>query len=99
MHTRNYLDNHFIPIWLLQRWLGPSGKLIAYSKPYGDKLVMRGYSPSEVGKRKDLYTFGVQEPETANWLEVGFLQRLDSQSAIATVDVLKHGIEGASEVT
>src|SRR5262245_3674520 len=76
-------DHHFVPVFYLKQWTNQDGKLIEYSKPYGNKIVAKPVGPRATGFQTDLYAFQHLPPELAQYLEGAFLKRVDTESSAA----------------
>jgi hypothetical protein len=84
-------DHHFLPQFLLAPWCGSDGKLTAFCKPYGDKVVARRYAPSAVAKKPGLYTYTGLPDGKAQAIETAFLQKVDSEAARAFQSAYSNG--------
>jgi hypothetical protein len=81
-------DHHFVPVFYLKQWTSQDGKLIEYSKPYGNKIVAKPVGPRATGFQTDLYAFQHLPPELAQYLEGVFLKRVDTESCTALRQLL-----------
>src|ERR1700730_7270679 len=76
------IDHHFIPVFFLEQWAGPNGKLIEYSIKYG-KLIQKPIGPRGTGFEAGLYSFPELPPDAAQFLEQTFFDYADRMASDA----------------
>jgi hypothetical protein len=86
-------DHHFLPVFYLQRWANPDGKLVEYSRPYLNRIVPKPVGPRATGFRRDLYAFQHLPAELAQYLEDKFLKRADDKASVALAKLLSGNAE------
>ncbi|QIG81241.1 DUF4238 domain-containing protein [Stakelama tenebrarum] len=74
--------HHYIPRFLLKRWVGADGRLERYTRPFR-KVDRRRVFPSEVGYVTDLYRSAGEAERNRYWLENRLFQTVDNYAAIA----------------
>jgi len=77
------LKHHFLPVFYLKQWAGDGGRLVQFSKPYGNKVVPNRKHPDGTGYINRLYAVsGVPDDEAVRF-ERAFLSPVDSKAADA----------------
>jgi hypothetical protein len=79
-------DHHYVPVFYLNEWAA-SGKLVAYSRPYGE-VFLKKVGARATGYERDLYSFNDLSPDIAQFLESVFLPRNDFISSKALKKLL-----------
>ncbi|HEY5080789.1 MAG TPA: DUF4238 domain-containing protein [Bauldia sp.] len=80
-------DHHFVPVFYLKQWVGPSGKLIEYSQKQG-KLIPKPVGPQATGFERHLNSFPELPPELAEFLEDEFFKSADNDAALVLQKML-----------
>jgi Protein of unknown function (DUF4238) len=75
-------DHHFHPVFYLQQWVGPTGKLIEYTIKHG-KLIAKPVGPRATGFETDLYAFPELPPDVRQYVEQEFFNYADRVAALA----------------
>lgn len=78
--------HHYIPEFYLDRWRPGEGKLVQYSKPYGDVVKPKRIHPRQTAWVRDLYISRGLPPELENQFEKGFFTPVDGKAS----DVLRN---------
>jgi hypothetical protein len=47
--------HHYIPVFYLKQWAGPDGKVVAFRRPHGDRVVATQKPPTHTGYDRGLY--------------------------------------------
>lgn len=83
--------HHFTPVFYLDRWTGPDGRLEQFGRPYGDAVKRRRLFPSATGFEQGLYTMPGLPPHLAQQVEEQFMQQVDHQAA-GVLGLLEAGV-------
>jgi hypothetical protein len=76
--------HHYIPVFYLKQWSGPDGRVTAFRRPHGDKVVATPKPPSHTGYVRGLYWLdGAADPDMANRVETLIMGRIDHNAALA----------------
>jgi hypothetical protein len=89
--------HHYVPVFYLKQWVGADGKLVAFTRPHGDKVVATPKPPTHTGYVRGLYWLEGSDPEIANRLETIIMGRIDSNAAIAHQLILRDDISSLSK--
>lgn len=81
MNTQLPRKHHYVPEFLLKRWVGLDGKFLRYTAPYKSIMVSKRCFPSETGFQKDLYTMNLRKEINRQYLEKNFFSVLDNEAA------------------
>lgn len=77
------LRHHFLPEFYLKQWAQKGGRLVEFSKPFGDMAKPRLTYPKGTGFIFRLYAIEGLPDDVAHELESGFLSPVDSRAAQA----------------
>ena len=80
--------NHYIPEFLLRRWIGDDGRFTRFKRVPGGKLDKKRATPSEIGFERDLYTMSNQPRKYAYQIEEGLLSRIDDKAGKLAASML-----------
>ncbi|MEL7737508.1 DUF4238 domain-containing protein [Citromicrobium bathyomarinum] len=89
-------DHHYLPKWFLNRWRGPDGKVVRFTRPQGSEgpLVCERKVPKAIAYLPDLYHLpDIPDPRESQTLELHFFQQIDDRAAKA-IDKLDRGERG-----
>jgi hypothetical protein len=75
-------DHHHHPVFYLQQWVGPTGKLIEHTIKHG-KLIAKPVGPRATGFETDLYAFPELPPDVRQYVEEKFFNYADRIAALA----------------
>jgi Protein of unknown function (DUF4238) len=76
--------HHYIPVFYLKQWAGPNGKITAFRRPHGDRVVATPKPPTHTGYDRGLYWMeGMKDPDASNRIETVVMGRIDHNAAIA----------------
>jgi Protein of unknown function (DUF4238) len=75
-------DHHFVPVFYLQQWVGPTGKLIEYTIKQG-RIIAKPVGPKATGFQTDLYEFPELPLDVRQFLEEKFFNYADRVAARA----------------
>jgi hypothetical protein len=75
--------HHFLPVFYLRQWAGEDGRLVQFSKPFGNVVKPRRGHPESMGWMPRLYAREAVAEEFAHRFETLFLSPVDSQAAEA----------------
>ncbi|WP_453977855.1 DUF4238 domain-containing protein [Brevundimonas sp. Marseille-Q4549] len=73
--------HHFAPVFYLNRWTGPDGRLEQYDRPFGDAVKRRRVFPAGTGYEDGLYSMPGLSPDLMQQVEERFMQQVDHQAA------------------
>ncbi|PBB66591.1 hypothetical protein CK228_21405 [Mesorhizobium sp. WSM4312] len=90
MRTGQPIKHHFLPVFYLKRWAQTDGRLIEFSKPFGDEVKPKRVHPEGTGYISRLYAIQGLPDEVAHEMEREFLSPIDSRAA----DALKTMLDG-----
>jgi Protein of unknown function (DUF4238) len=79
------LRHHFLPEFYLKQWAKEDGRLVEFSKPYGNAVKPRRTHPGGTGFIPRLYALDGMPDNLAHDLESKFLSPVDSRAAEALV--------------
>ncbi len=85
--------HHYLPVFLLRNWAATDGKLVEFSKPYGDRVRPKRVFPQQTAYVENLYTLRGFPVEIAAQVEQYFLQAVDSGAA----NVLRKLVSGITK--
>lgn len=74
--------HHYIPVFYTKQWANPCTGLVYRYRKFGDKVDERRVMPAACGWSSDLYAMPEATGDTRQWLEQGFLKRLDGGAAV-----------------
>ncbi|QIJ75060.1 DUF4238 domain-containing protein [Methylobacterium sp. NI91] len=77
--------HHYIPEFYLKRWCAGNGKLVEFSKPYGNEVKPKRVSPRQTGFIDRLYALEGLPESLSSQVEDDFFRPVDNRAA----DVLK----------
>jgi hypothetical protein len=75
--------HHYIPVFYLKRWANPQGKVIEFSRPFGNQVKPQAKHPNATGYRERLYEMQGVPTEKAQDFEKNFMQPLDGLASQA----------------
>jgi len=84
--------HHYIPVFYLKQW-AIDGRLIKFSRPYGNVVKANETGPNGTGYERGLYRLTGVPDEFAETIESGFMQSIDTIAAQAHQRLLKHDLE------
>jgi hypothetical protein len=90
-------DHHHHPVFYLQQWVGPTGKLIEYTIKHG-KLIAKPVGPRATGFETDLYAFPELPPDVRQYVEQEFFNYADRVAALALEKHLRGEVVWAPEL-
>ncbi|WP_027058636.1 DUF4238 domain-containing protein [Mesorhizobium loti] len=90
MKTNPPIKHHFLPVFYLKRWAQTDGRLIEFSKPFGNQVKPKRVHPEGTGYISRLYAIQGLPDEVSHEMEREFLSPIDSKAA----DALKTMLEG-----
>jgi Protein of unknown function (DUF4238) len=73
--------HHYVPEFLLTRWVDSDNKLERYTSPYNGIVVAKRCFPSETGFKRDLYTMNLRKEIGRQYLEKDFFSLVDNYAA------------------
>jgi hypothetical protein len=75
--------HHYLPVFYLKRWADPSGRVVEFSRPYGNVVKPRRVYPAGTGFVEHLYSHTDHSNQPAPVLEDGLFKPVDSKAAYA----------------
>ncbi|MBS7698691.1 MULTISPECIES: DUF4238 domain-containing protein [unclassified Chelatococcus] len=75
--------HHFVPAFYLRRWANKDGKLVEFSKPYGDQVKAKRRHPEETGFDAHVYNVRTDSGDIVLCLENDFFKELDTLASDA----------------
>jgi hypothetical protein len=73
--------HHYIPEFYLKRWCDKNGKLVEFSKPYGDIVKPKRVSPKQTGFTNRLYALEGLPESLSSQVEDEFFKPVDGRAA------------------
>ena len=86
--------HHYIPVFYLHQWTASDGRVTAFKRHYGDKVVATPKPPTHTGYVRGLYWLEGAGPEIGNRLETIIMGNMDSNAAIAHRHILDDDLDG-----
>lgn len=90
--TPDLPKHHYVPVFYLKQWTGPNGRLIAFRRPFGDKVVATPKPPKKTGYVNGLYWLHGIDPAVANAIEEIVMGHIDNNAAIAHQFILQDNV-------
>src|SRR4051812_17007797 len=75
--------HHYIPVFYLKQWSNRNGRLLEFSRPYGDLVKARPTSPTGTGYVEGLYRLPGLPDELAEEIENKFFKKIDDFASYA----------------
>jgi hypothetical protein len=86
--------HHYIPVFYLKQWAGPDGKVTAFRRPHGDRVVATRKPPTHTGYDRGLYWMeGMKDLDAANRIETDVMCRIDHNAAIAHQYIMQDDVK------
>ena len=79
--------HHYLPVFYLNRWAGPDGRVVRYYRPHHD-VVASSISPKFTGFEQGLYRLDGYAPEAENDIEKKFMARVVDDPASCAMEAL-----------
>lgn len=83
MKKQEPLRHHFLPVFFLKKWSGADGRVVEFSKPYGNIVRPRKTHPKGTGFIDRLYAVEGFSGEMSYEIERSFLSPVDSRASTA----------------
>ncbi len=80
---KQYPKHHYIPVFYLNEWSRPDGRIIKFSRPHGPAIKHDMTSPRKTGYERGLYRIPGVSDDLAEELERGFMGAIDTAAASA----------------
>jgi hypothetical protein len=80
--------HHYIPVFYLKRWADANGRLLKFTRPYGDEIKHEPTSPKKTGYQRGLYRVPDVPEHLAEIIEQKFMKKMDDLAS----DVLREFI-------
>jgi len=65
------IDHHFVPVFYLNRWAGPDGKIAVYAEK-GSRVVVSRLRPRSTGFEPELYSLSAVDDSKRQTIEKDF---------------------------
>ncbi|MCV3206916.1 DUF4238 domain-containing protein [Mesorhizobium sp. YC-39] len=91
MRAGQPIKHHFLPVFYLKRWAQTDGRLVEFSKPFGNEVKPKRVHPEGTGYISRLYAIQGLPDEVAHEMEREFLSPIDSRAADALNTMLDGG--------
>jgi uncharacterized protein DUF4238 len=75
--------HHYIPVFYLKEWAAIDGRLIEFSRPYGNVVKPRHTHPDGTGYVRGLYRLPGLPDDLAEMIETKFFKRVDDYASYA----------------
>lgn len=85
--------HHYIPIFYLKKWVGPDGRLVEFSRPYGTAVKPRRTHPDGTGYVRGLYRLPGVSDQMAELVEREFLKSIDDIASYALLKLLRKDLD------
>ncbi len=79
------LRHHYIPVFYLKQWADAKGRLLKFTRPYGDTVKHEPKSPKKTSYERGLYRVPNVPEHLAEIIEQGFMKKMDDLAS----DVLR----------
>jgi len=85
--------HHYIPVFYLKKWARPDGRIVEFSRPYGDLVKPRYVHPDGTGYIRGLYRLPGVSDEVAELMESRFLKAVDDSASYAQLKLLRKSFD------
>jgi hypothetical protein len=69
--------HHYIPVFYLKQWADADGRLLKFTRPYGDTIKHEPTSPKKTGYERGLYRVPNVPEHLAEIIEEKFMKTMD----------------------
>lgn len=85
--------HHYIPVFYLKKWARPDGRVVEFSRPYGNVVRPRYVHPDGTGYVRGLYRLPGASDETAELIETRFFKEVDDSASYAQLKILRKSMQ------
>jgi hypothetical protein len=89
-----FRKHHYIPVFYLQQWADAKGRLLKFSRPYGNDVKHEPTSPRKTGYERGLYRVPNVPEHLAEIIEQKFMKRMDDLASAVLRDFLANRLDG-----
>lgn len=82
--------HHYVPEFFIRLWASGQNEVWCYRRLH-KSIDRKRKPPSAIGFEVDLYALQGNDPANRQWIESGFMQRLDSRAALAMKEIIATG--------
>jgi hypothetical protein len=87
--------HHYVPVFYLNEWAASKGRVTAFRRYHGDKVVATQKPPTHTGYDRGLYWLeGAEDVEAANIIETLVMGPVDHNAAIAHQYIMRDDLKG-----